>query len=98
MPYKFMNERPSVKLGDWIIVGEGFGNEKHAVVCRVYSDDPLGDIEVIYLDNRNRAINEDVVWKEDYWGFKHPGASGGYADRYTRLRRFVALLRRGRPT
>lgn len=90
-----MPEKPIVEPGEWITIGKGhFG--KSALVCNVYPDQKIADIEVIYLDDRDRAINDDVIWKEDCWEFKHSGPSGGYADKYPRLSHFVAQLRRGR--
>jgi hypothetical protein len=90
-----MAEKPTVSPGDWITFGSG-SLSKSAVVCKVYQDTSLADIEVVYLDDRNRAINEDMVWKDSEWHFKHPGPSGGYADNYSRLRSYVAQLRRGK--
>lgn len=56
-----------------------------------------GDIEVVYIDDRDRAINEGAIWVDGVWKFKNPGASGaGYADRYDRLREYVNILRSGR--
>jgi len=91
-----MREKPDVKPGDWITLGVRSFLGKDAVVCHIYDDSAFGDIEVVYLDDRNRAINDDVVWKEDHWEFKQPGPSGGYADKYSRLSSFVAKLRKGR--
>jgi len=79
-----------VKPGDWIMVGK---NGKSAVVCCVYDD--KDEVEVVYLDG-GRAINEDVIWKIDHWEFKIEGPCGGYADNYSRLSDYVAILRRGR--
>ena len=79
-----MPEKPAVKPGDWITFGSAL-LPKDAVVCKVYQDASWADIEVVYLDNRDRAINEDVVWKDGKWQFKNQGASGGYADKYERL-------------
>lgn len=93
------NKKPNVQPGDWITIGEGkniMGVGLGAVVCTVYNDSRIGsDIEVVYLDG-SRAINEDVVWKNGYWDFKHQGPGGGYADNYSRLSEFVAILRQGR--
>lgn len=80
----------NVKLKDWISVGF-----KDAVVCRIYENE-LGKIEVVYLDDRNRAINEDVHYKDGKWKFLFDGPNGGYADNYPRLRDFVSILRVGR--
>ena len=90
-----MADKPIVKPGDWITIGRGLPL-KSAVVCTVYEDTSLADIEVVYLDDLNRAINEDILWKDGEWQFKHPGPCGGYADKYDRLRNFVAKLQRGR--
>ena len=87
-----MSEKPTVSSGDWIT----FGNSMSAVVCTVYEDNSLGDIEVVYIDQRNRAINEDMVWKDGKWEFTSKELGGGYADNYTRLSQFVSQLRRGR--
>ena len=91
-----MSEKPSVKLGDWIIVDNGHLG-KNAVVCHIYKDQNFGDVEVVYLDDAKRAINDNVVWEEDRWKFKHPGPSGGYADKHSRLQKFVRILRSERP-
>lgn len=92
------NNIPNLKPGDWILIGEGFS--KVPVVVCAYNDSELinsdGDIEIVYLDDRDRAINKGVVWKQDHWEFKDFGPSGGYADKYDRLAEFVRILRRGR--
>jgi len=78
-----------IQPDDWIRLGN-----RDAVVCNVYENRP-GFIEVVYLD-RERAINEDAHWIDDHWEFVHQGSSGGYADKYDRLSRFVSILRAGR--
>lgn len=90
-----MAEKPNVTPGDWIIFGSSL-SPKSAVVCKVYQDTSFADIEVVYIDDRNRAINEDMVWKDGKWQFKHSGPCGGYADNYSRLRDYVTKLRKGR--
>jgi hypothetical protein len=82
------NTAPEVKPNDWISVGK-----ISAVVCAVNS---TGDVEVVYLDDRDRAINEDAIWNNSEWHFKHEGPNGGYADKYDRLSSYVSTLRRGR--
>lgn len=89
-----MGERPEVKPGDWVTIGTSV--DKDAVVCHIYEKKELADIKVVYLDDLDRAVNDDLIWKDDHWEFKHPGPSGGYADKYGRLSHFVAQLRRGR--
>jgi hypothetical protein len=83
-------EMSEVKLGEFIFYGNDLLPKK-AIVCRVYDAE---NIEVVYLDYRNRAINDDMVLKEGQWVFKHQGPSGGYADKYDRLSQFVSQLRR----
>ena len=80
----------NVKLRNWISVGMN-----DAVVCHIYKNEP-GKIEVVYLDRRNRAINEDVHYKDGKWTFVYDGPNGGYADNYSRLGEFVSILRAGR--
>ena len=89
-----MSPKPDTKPGDWITIGTG----KHmdCVVCHVYNNPQLGDIEVVYLDWRDHPINEDVIWVKDHWELKHHGPGGGYADKCDRLSQFVSILRRGR--
>jgi len=90
-----MSEKPKVALGDWITFGSS-RLPKSAVVCAVYDDPSLGDIEVVYLDDRNQAINEDMVWQDVKWDFKNSGPCGGYADQSDRLEHYVEILRGGR--
>ncbi|MFH1522873.1 MAG: hypothetical protein ABIE43_03585 [Patescibacteria group bacterium] len=88
------SEKPCVELGDWITIGQGTG--VRAVVSAVHEDNKMGDIEVVYLDYQKRAINEDVIWKDDAWEFRTQDPGGGYADKYSRLSEYVAILRYGR--
>lgn len=83
-----MSERPKVSPGDWIIIGKRID----AVVCDVYDE----TIEIVYLNRRNWAINEEVIWNNDHWEFKNDGPCGGYADQYPRLALYVSKLRGGR--
>ena len=83
---------PELEAGAWIVIGDG----RRAVVCGAPSIDSA-DLEVVYLDRRDRAINEDVRWTGsgwDYAGTPQPG----YADRHDRLRERVSQLWRGRPS
>ena len=79
---------PKVSPGDWITIGT-----KKVVVCAV---DKCEGIEVVYSDCRNRAINDNVIWKNNCWEFKAQSPSGGYADKYPRLSEYMAILRHGR--
>jgi hypothetical protein len=83
-----MAEAPEVKPHDEVRIGI-----RRAVVCQVYDQKR---VEVVYLDDRDRAINEDAVWRSGKWDFEHSGPNGGYADKYDRLSAFVAQLRRPR--
>ena len=79
---------PRVTPREWIRVGN-----VDAVVC---SEREPGRAEVVYIDDRQRAINEHVIWADGRWGFEIEGPCGGYADKNPRLSEFVASLRRGR--
>jgi len=83
-----MTEAPEVKPHDEIRIGI-----RRAVVCQVYGP---GRVEVVYLDDRDRAINENAVWRSNRWEFELFGPCGGYADGNSRLSAFVAQLRRPR--
>lgn len=89
MEIKFfiMNEitPENVKPKDWISVGA-----RSALVCKIYENNP-NKIEVVYLD-RNRAINDDLIFKDGKWVFLYD-TGGGYADNYGRLAEFVSILR-----
>ena len=81
-----MDNKPEVSPGQWIKI-----DKSNAVVCNVHAD----HIEVVYLDGRNRAINEDIVWDGSQWTFRRPGPSGSHADKYPRLYEYLSILRRG---
>lgn len=80
----------NVKLKDWITVGVN-----NAVVYHI-NEKESNKIKVVYLDGKNRAINEDVIYKDGEWTFVYDGPNGGYADNYSRLGEFVSILRAGR--
>ena len=93
-----MADRPDIKDKDWIYFGSGV-LKKRAIVCDVRPPGhDMGDIEIVYLDDRDRAINDEMVWNSTAWEFKYKGPSGGYADRSDRLRPYVARLRAGPPS
>ncbi|HVT37936.1 MAG TPA: hypothetical protein VHE78_02725 [Gemmatimonadaceae bacterium] len=92
-----MADIPPVTPGDWIHIG-GFPGVD-VVVCNVRPPDLVshsGHLEVVYLDYRKRAINDDVRWAGETWEFVREGPDGGYADNYQRLSEYVSILRRGR--
>jgi hypothetical protein len=65
------------------------------VVCHVYEGEHGYDCEAVYIDDLKRAINEDLIWDGSQWQFALAGPNGGYADNFTRVADFVAILRRG---
>ena len=77
-----------MKLHDEFRIGN-----RRAVVCMAHSP---GQAEVVYLDVRDRAVNEAAVWRGDVQSFEHSGPAGGYVDKYDRLTPFVAQLHRPR--
>ena len=96
-PDKDDDIKPDVNTGEWVWVTLGSDPGKRAVVSEVYSDSTKpGCIEIVYLDERDRAIYEDAIWKEKRWEFKHAGQVGGYADKTPRLSGPLAILRRDR--
>lgn len=86
------NTRPQVKEHDIIHFGSGFLGKK-AVVSRVYSEDNNNDIEVVYLDERGRAIYEDMTWMGEKWEFCDKGPAGGYADGKSRFSSYIQTLK-----
>lgn len=82
-----MAERPAVKVGEWIYVGQ-----MPCVVAMVHEDTTICDLMVVC--NPEKPSNRDVTWDGSQWTFT-PGDFGGYADRNPFLSEFVAKLKRG---
>lgn len=85
-----MADRPEIKPGDWIRVGN-----RNCVVANVR--DPgyaFGDCKVVF--DRRKPTSHDVVWNGDEWEFVDSGDQGGYADKDPRLNEYVRKLKRGR--
>lgn len=80
----------NVKLKDWISIGI-----RDAVVCHIYENDS-NKVEIVYIDDRNRAINEDAHYLDGKWSFVYDGPCGGYADNNQWLGEYVRILRGGR--
>ncbi len=78
------------KIDEWISIGS---NRRDAVICQILSEDRL---EVVYLDNNGKAINEYVVLKDNIWCFENSNPCGGYADNSERLSLYVSTLREGK--
>jgi len=94
-----MAKAPRVYPGDWITVRgddeKGTNQDVRAVVSRVPDgpDDPRRYVEVVYLDAKGRAINEDVVWTGSQWTFAMRGPCGGFADQNSSMVIYVRALR-----
>ena len=79
-----------VKPHNWITVGS-----RNAVVCRVFDKtNSFVKVEVVYLDDKDQAIGEEVTWQNGKWEFTSP--DGIYADNHSRFNDFVSQLRAGR--
>ncbi len=84
-----MSDRPTVKPGDWITIGQTL-----AVVAKLRERGSFsGDCEVVF--NPQKPTNHDVVWTGENWEFAKRRDFGGYADKYSRLREYVLILKRG---
>lgn len=79
-------EKQTPSLRDWISVGR-----IRAVVCRVSKDGKR--VEVVF--NKDKPTNLYVMRVGDDWDFEPSPDYGGYADKYPRLKEFVAILKRG---
>ena len=80
-----MADVPEVQPHDEVTI-----DRQRAVVATVHGP---GEIEVVWLDYRHRAINEDAVWREGHWQFKRTSPGGGHADHIDRLADVVRQLR-----
>lgn len=80
--------QPQVSPRDRIEIGD-----TSCVVCQVFEGEHLTWCRVVYLE-RERAISEQVVCREDRWEFLHHGPEGTYADGDSSLSEYVAMLRR----
>ncbi len=83
-----MSSRPEISPDTWIRIGK-----TDAVICGPHDD---GTVEVVYLDWRDRAVNEDAEWDGEAWKFVISDPGGGYADKYPRLAHCVEILRLGK--
>jgi len=73
---------------DIIYVGE-----TKCVVCRkimMQSKQPF--LEVVYINDANKAIGKQAYWGNGKWVF--PNQDGAYADKYSRFAPFIAHLKR----
>jgi hypothetical protein len=81
-------EKPIVAPCQWVNV-----SGVNSVVCQVFKETPP-DMEVVFMD-KGKAVNKRATWDSNRWIFAG-GDYGGYADNYTRLAEYVAILRSGR--
>ena len=65
-------------------------NGREAIVAKVYD---CQKVEIVYLDDRDRAINENAILNDGKWKFERAGPCGGYADQSERLSNCVSMLR-----
>ena len=87
-----MSDRPEINPREWIRV-----ENCDCVVANVREPGHVfGDCEVVF--DREKPTNRDVRWDGNEWRFVETGDFGGYADRYSRLDAYVAILKRGRWT
>jgi hypothetical protein len=85
------DNHPTVRPGDQVIIGHralGQAPLKGIVTDNIHDH----EVEVVYLDHLDRAINENIYWHNDQWNLKD-ALGGGYADHFPRLRDFVYILR-----
>ena len=82
-----INNKPNVKAGDWITVGN-----TDCVVCRIYDDEYLHDIEVVY--SPDKPTNKDVDWVDGKWEFAEE--YGGYPDNYGGFAFYLSILKKGK--
>ncbi len=74
--------------GDWVSVGEQARVE--AVICTLRPK----RIEVVYLDEMNKAVHREVAWAAGGWRFAKQ-SQAKYADKDQRLGSYVKILRAG---
>lgn len=84
-----MDSRPIISPGDWIRVAN-----RRCVVANVRdTGNPIGDCEVVF--NSSKPTNLNASWNGSEWEFVETGDFGGYAEKYSRLSKYVQILRQG---
>lgn len=86
-----MTTMPNIKPGDWIEVGF-----IDAVVSVIRPPDHHMGAQCEVVFDASKPTNHDVRWNGSTWEFIKSGDEGGYADKYPRLREYVAILKAGR--
>ena len=82
-----MTDLEKISPGSWIKVGR----EGHidAVVCTIRPK----RIEVVYLNEMNKAVHKEVQWAGRCWDFVNKKSEGKPADKNQRLEKYVKTLR-----
>jgi hypothetical protein len=73
--------------GSWIKVGKD--GQIDAVVCTIRPR----KIEVVYLNEINKAVHKEVQWAARCWNFTDKKSEGKPADKDQRLAKYVKILR-----
>ena len=76
-----------ISQGGWIKVGKE--GQIDAVVCTFRPK----RIEVVYLNEMNKAVHREVQWAGRYWDFVNKKSEGKPADKDQRLEKYVKILR-----
>ncbi len=63
--------KPEVKKGDLIIIGEKIKPYLYGVACNINENSTLFDIEVVYLQNNHKYVKDELVWDNNLWQFKN---------------------------
>ncbi len=84
-----MSSRPTIKTGEWILVG----SVKAVVAVVREPGDPFGDCEVVFRPDK--PTNQDVEWVDGEWRFAKRPDNGGLAEKYPRLKQYVEKVKRG---
>ncbi len=89
-----MSDAPTVKPNDCITI-EYFPIPKRAVVYLTRIEQDKHIAEIVYFDDRKRAMADDVYWKDDHWEFLHSGPTGTPAEAVPAAQPFIAFLELG---
>jgi hypothetical protein len=85
-------EKPAVAVGELIEIGRP-EQSRRAIVTNVFQKSSFGDIEAIYIDDSDRAICKDFVWRDDHWDVAKDAPPPSFADNSKHLRGYVNKLR-----
>ncbi|MEI6127742.1 MAG: hypothetical protein WCQ99_14445 [Pseudomonadota bacterium] len=82
-----MESIEKIAPGNWIPIGGK--TPVDAVVCTIRP----GRIEVVFLNEENKALHGEVKWTSRGWDFVGKDAAGKPADKDQRLEPYVKILR-----